>query len=64
MEEGFLGTSDEGYVVVKWVRPHRVSRERFESEVAVRYRVPVVVQNLVRPGQPIVRLAVASVSLR
>jgi serine/threonine protein kinase len=37
----YLGTSDEGYVAVKRVRPHRVSRERFEREIAVLYRVPV-----------------------
>ena len=40
MGEVYLGTSDEGYVAVKRVRPHRVSRERFEREVAVLYRVP------------------------
>jgi predicted Ser/Thr protein kinase len=40
MGEVYLGTRDGGYVAVKRVRPHRVSRERFEREVAVLYRVP------------------------
>jgi predicted Ser/Thr protein kinase len=40
MGEVYLGTRDGRYVAVKRVRPHQVSRERFEREVAVLSRVP------------------------
>ena len=40
MGEVYLGTSEQGYAAVKRVRPHVVSRERFNREVGILYRVP------------------------
>ena len=40
MGEVYLATSEQGYVAVKRVRSPRVSRERFEREIEVLYRVP------------------------
>jgi serine/threonine protein kinase len=40
MGEVYLGTSEEGYAAVKQVRPHLVSRERFQREIEILYRVP------------------------
>ena len=40
MGEVYLGVGEEGYVAVKRVQPRMVSRERFEREVGLLYRVP------------------------
>lgn len=40
MGEVYLGVGEEGYAAVKRVRPRLVSRERFEREVGILYRVP------------------------
>lgn len=48
MGEVYLGTTGNDYVAVKRILPHRVSRERFQREVGILYRVPLGVAPGVR----------------